>query len=486
MGTVAHMPRPLALALLVTGLALGVLVQSASAASAPATTWLCRPGLAHDPCTPGQSTTRFSPAGARLGVSALRPASHPKIDCFYVYPTVSDQKTPLAKLHIDPEERSIALYQAARYSQHCRVFAPMYRQVTLQRARSARDRLTPQRSCATRATRDVRRRLARLPAQVQPRPRRRAHRPLAGLVRAAPADRARRSTRKPAVRRRLVSALLLGGNVLVKRGRDVGGDFKHVRACRSARQLGCVVAFSTFDAAGAGQRHVRAHDRRGHAGPVHEPGGARRRLGHARRDLPDRAVRARHALARGHRRCWAHPPDGVDDVDRGARRLPRALLDGRRRERAAGQPRAAARRRPKPLPDPTWGLHLIDANIALGNLTDLVRAGRGVRGRPAGPLGLGRAPARDPGRRERDRRLGRRHAEAEALLEVQLDAARRRGCRSRSRGPARLEQEVAAAQAEHDARRRRRAPTRAGRRGSCAGGRTAGSRRARSVSTTLV
>ena len=28
-------------------------------------------------------------------------------------------------------ERSIALYQAARYSQYCRVFAPMYRQVTL-------------------------------------------------------------------------------------------------------------------------------------------------------------------------------------------------------------------------------------------------------------------------------------------------------------------------------------------------------------------
>ena len=58
-------------------------------------------------------------------------ARHPKIDCFYVYPTVSDQKTPNASLRIDPEERSIALYQAARYSQHCRVFAPMYRQATL-------------------------------------------------------------------------------------------------------------------------------------------------------------------------------------------------------------------------------------------------------------------------------------------------------------------------------------------------------------------
>jgi hypothetical protein len=27
----------------------------------------------------------------------------------------------------------------------------------------------------------------------------------------------------------------------------------------------------------------------------------------------------------------------------------------------------------KPQPDATWGLHLVDANIALGNLTDIVR-----------------------------------------------------------------------------------------------------------------
>jgi hypothetical protein len=51
---------------------------------------------------------------------------------------------------------------------------------------------------------------------------------------------------KPSVRRRMVSAILLGGNVLVKRGKDVGGDFQHIRACRSAHQIGCVIAFSTF------------------------------------------------------------------------------------------------------------------------------------------------------------------------------------------------------------------------------------------------
>jgi Protein of unknown function (DUF3089) len=48
------------------------------------------------------------------------------------------------------------------------------------------------------------------------------------------------------VRRRLVSALLFGGNVLVESGRDSGGDFRSIRACRAARQTGCVIAYSAF------------------------------------------------------------------------------------------------------------------------------------------------------------------------------------------------------------------------------------------------
>jgi Protein of unknown function (DUF3089) len=94
------------------------------------TVWLCRPGQHPDPGTPGLSTTVYSPQLHKLGVSHPR-ASRAKVDCFYVYPTVSDQKTVNANLHVDPEERSIALYQAARYSQYCRVFAPMYRQITV-------------------------------------------------------------------------------------------------------------------------------------------------------------------------------------------------------------------------------------------------------------------------------------------------------------------------------------------------------------------
>jgi len=103
----------------------------ATAGPAAKPVWLCKPGKKSNPCTPGLSTTVFSPAGKKVGVTKPKPAHPPRFDCFYVYPTVSDQTTPLASKRIDPEERSIALYQTARYSQYCRVYAPMYRQVTL-------------------------------------------------------------------------------------------------------------------------------------------------------------------------------------------------------------------------------------------------------------------------------------------------------------------------------------------------------------------
>ncbi|MET0822767.1 MAG: DUF3089 domain-containing protein, partial [Solirubrobacterales bacterium] len=103
---------------------------SASAAPDP-TVWLCKPGIGSNPCKPGMDTTRISPTGEVLGVDRLSAARKPKADCFYVYPTVSDDPTPNSDFSVDPEERSIALYQAARYSLRCRVFAPMYRQLTL-------------------------------------------------------------------------------------------------------------------------------------------------------------------------------------------------------------------------------------------------------------------------------------------------------------------------------------------------------------------
>src|SRR3954470_12226118 len=97
-----------------------VLAASAGAAAAPATAradtaWLCRPDMASDPCRGDQTTTYFASDGSsRVGQPKV--TRKPPIDCFYVYPTVSNQPTPNATPTADPEVVSIAKYQAQRFS----------------------------------------------------------------------------------------------------------------------------------------------------------------------------------------------------------------------------------------------------------------------------------------------------------------------------------------------------------------------------------
>ena len=102
---------------------------SASAAPSGRTVWLCRPGLANNPCSASLTTTVVRANGSK-SVQRFSPAKNPPVDCFYVYPTVSTQGTLNANLRIDPEERAIATQQASRFSQVCRVYAPIYPQLT--------------------------------------------------------------------------------------------------------------------------------------------------------------------------------------------------------------------------------------------------------------------------------------------------------------------------------------------------------------------
>jgi len=80
------------------------------------TVWLCRPGLARNPCASDLTTTVVTRGGASHVVRSA-PAANPRVDCFYVYPTVSMQKTANANLHVDAAEREVAVAQASRFSQ---------------------------------------------------------------------------------------------------------------------------------------------------------------------------------------------------------------------------------------------------------------------------------------------------------------------------------------------------------------------------------
>ena len=75
------------------------------------------------------ATTSVPASGPRT-VTTPTPAVNPAFDCFYIYPTVSTQRTNNANLKIQAAEVDAAVAQASQFSPVCRVWAPMYRQRT--------------------------------------------------------------------------------------------------------------------------------------------------------------------------------------------------------------------------------------------------------------------------------------------------------------------------------------------------------------------
>jgi Protein of unknown function (DUF3089) len=217
----------------------------AGAASAK-TVWLCKPGQHPDPCLANLSTTVYNaPLTAALRVVHPKRQSKPPIDCFYVYPTVSDEKTGNSDLKIQDTESSIAAYQVSRYSQYCRVFAPMYRQVTLQGAGISGSGATTKANPKL-GVQDV---TAALKDYLANDNDGRGFVLIGHSQGSAVLEQviAKQIDTNPALRKRMLSAILMGGNVLEKGNTGIGGTFQHIPACRSNTQLGCVIAFSTFD-----------------------------------------------------------------------------------------------------------------------------------------------------------------------------------------------------------------------------------------------
>jgi Protein of unknown function (DUF3089) len=90
--------------------------------------WVCRPG-ADTVCTTGLDANVENADGS-TSAQPFTPAADPAIDCFYVYPTVSQEQTQYADLTDSPEIQAETRAQAGRLSSRCRVFAPIYRQET--------------------------------------------------------------------------------------------------------------------------------------------------------------------------------------------------------------------------------------------------------------------------------------------------------------------------------------------------------------------
>jgi hypothetical protein len=209
--------------------------------------WLCKPGKADDVCSRDLTATVVNADGTTQ-VEEHQAAEDPPVDCFYVYPTTSNDATPNSDLQVAEEQEIHTVYiQAARLTSTCRVFAPVYRQLTIpqifaDQAGEGAPGTSPVWQSAYDDVLDAFKHFIANESQGRPFV-------LVGHSQGAEHLRhliADEIDNQPALRDRLVSALLLGWPVEVPEGGVVGGAFQNIPLCQAAGQTGCVVNYSSF------------------------------------------------------------------------------------------------------------------------------------------------------------------------------------------------------------------------------------------------
>lgn len=207
--------------------------------------WLCLPGR-DDACAKPLATAALNANGyGSVGQSV--PDKAARVDCFYVYPTVSKDQGDNSDLVPGTEEHGAAAVQFARFGSICRTFAPIYRQATLAALlREAAGGGAGTKNAMDLAYGDV---LAAwrhyLEHHNQGRPfvlvghsQGTIHltRLLASEIEAS------------AAAKRMLSALLIGFNVEVPQGKRVGGSLKRTPLCSKVGETGCVVTYVSYRA----------------------------------------------------------------------------------------------------------------------------------------------------------------------------------------------------------------------------------------------
>jgi Protein of unknown function (DUF3089) len=209
--------------------------------------WLCRPDRKPseaDACNVDLTTTVIAADGS---TTIEKWQANPKagIDCFYVYPTVSLDATANSDMTAGREELSVVHQQFARFGSQCRVFAPLYRQITLPALQSiiagkpmAMDMMLGYNDVVDAwkyyLKHDNQGRGVVLIGHSQ------GSSVLTQLIQ-------KEIDGNPA-QSKLVSALLLGWNVAVPKGKDVGAAFPTIPLCHAINQTGCVITYASFRA----------------------------------------------------------------------------------------------------------------------------------------------------------------------------------------------------------------------------------------------
>ena len=338
------------------------------------TVWLCRPGMAQDPCTAPDLDATVVRADGSTSHEAFQPAADAPIDCFYLYPTSSVVPRTVQPLQPDAGITRVTQIQAGRFSSVCRVFAPVYRSITV----SGLFRGGVNAAEITQANDDVNSAWHDYLAHDN------HGRDVVLIGHSQGSFQLKRLIRdevdgNDVERSRLVSALILGADVVVPQGEDVGGDFAHISACRQQRQRGCVVGYSSFlgvppENALFGRVRPTLRGQPVPAGsailcvnPTALSGGPATMHPY----LPTAAVRG-GGLARQTAQSPFSAPTGFVTY-------PDHVTAQCRQQGTAGWLQVTSSRPGDPRPafteqlGPRWGLHLLDVNLALDDLIDLVR-----------------------------------------------------------------------------------------------------------------
>ena len=339
-------------------------------------TWLCRPGRA-DLCSADQAVTTLAADGSRT-VQLIKPDANAPIDCFYVYPTVSQDSHPHSTMQAGDGERRVVAQQFAPFASVCRPFAPMYRQVTLAglRAAMAGNPAGVNREMAIEDVRAAWRHYLAHDNQGR------------GVVLVGHSQGSRvllellkRDVDGQPVQQRLVSALLIGYNLMVPIGADTGGALPTLPVCRTGTQTGCVVAYSSF-------RDTSPPPRNARFGRSNLPGSevaCTDPVLLSGQPLSSLLVRNTNRFEQPALRSeWEKSLEGVTTpfVDLPGLLKTACVKSGATHYLAVHVDTAKRGRPPSNIPgdivvnDRTlddWGLHLMDVNLVMGNLMGLVR-----------------------------------------------------------------------------------------------------------------
>lgn len=207
-----------------------------------ASDWLCLAGR-EDVCSTPLATTALNPNGyGSVGKSSV--AKDAPIDCFYVYPTSSNDQGFNSDLRPDEGGEILATQtEFARFASVCRPFVPLYRQMTLGAvaAYSAGLDIKP---AAELAYGDISKAWRTYLAKYN------RGRPFVLIGSSQGAlmilQLIKNDIEGKPIARQMKLAIIAGFNVLVPQGKLVGGTFKSTRLCSHTGETGCVISWNSF------------------------------------------------------------------------------------------------------------------------------------------------------------------------------------------------------------------------------------------------